>query len=190
MWDYTPRMNSRLLGLPGLALATVVLSLAALPACAADEPADDSTEATEADELNTSKLRSMTAIKGSVAGGAALTVDYLGSDAPYPVAVPFLAVEILPTPAQPTTTTSGVRPRNGETGALQTITVQGDFPGTPRVLVVDEEFRVLSGANATTLPNGTETATITTPRSAAKRFVLVRDGRWSRPMQFSVNVGR
>ena len=185
-------MNSCLLGLPGLALATVVLSLAALPACAAEEPSDDSAEATVADELSTSKLRSMTALKGSVAGGATVTVDYLGSDAPYPVAVPFLAVEILPAPAQSPTTNAnaGVRPRNGEISALQTITVQGDFPGTPRVLVVDENFSVLAGASATTLPNGSETATINTPRSAAKRFVLVRDGRWSRPMQFSVTVGR
>jgi hypothetical protein len=165
----------------------------ALPGCAADDvsasPVDDSAEV---DELNTASLRASTAMKGSLVEGSAITLHYDRSDAKYPRAVPYLAVEILSTPTH-TASNGGLHVLNGETIGAQRIAVQGTFPGTPRALVVDEAFRVLARGSGTEQADGTQLIDFGAPRQTAtsgKRFLLIRDGLWTRPMDFQVRIGQ
>lgn len=162
----------------------------ALGGCAADTssgetaaPADDGAEV---DELNATSLRGSTAIKGTVATGSTVTLQYDRSDRLYPRSIPYLAVEIVDPPAA----NGELHTMTGELLGAQSITVHGDFPGKPRVLVVDAAFRPIASAVAQTLPDGTSQATLDVERGAGKRFVLVRDTRWSKPMEFQVGVGR
>jgi hypothetical protein len=167
-----------------LLLASVLLALAA-PGCAAETTSDPAPDQGEVDELNSSSLRGATAFKGSVAAGGTITLQYDRADRKYPRAIPYIAVEIL---APPTTHAAGLHPLNGET-ALQEITVQGEFPGAPKVLLVDDTFKIIAQQTAETQPNGSELAVLKAPRQTGKRFVLTRDPRWSKPMSFQVQVG-
>ena len=91
----------------------------------------------------------------------------------------------------PTASSSGaLHPMNGELVNAQSITVHGDFPGKPRVLVVDANFTPITSAVAQTLPDGTAQATLEVGHGVGKRFVLVRDTRWSKPMEFQVGISR
>jgi hypothetical protein len=164
--------------------------VAGCAADAADGAAASSDAGAEVDELNATSLRAATAMKGTVVAGSSITIAYDRAESFYPRAVPYLAVEIVapPEPAHGGAT-GGIHPMNGELGSAQSITVQGEFPGRPKVLVVDENFRQLTSSVAKTLPDGTERADFAAPRSGSKRFVLVRDGRWSKPMEFQIGVG-
>lgn len=175
------------------ALSSLVVAgfLASLPACAADASEEESTDLT-ADELTNSSLKNVTILKGSMAEGASVTVQYQPDL--YPTSyLPFLAIEITPA-QQAAASTGGLRTLNGETGALAplSINVDGNFPGSPRVLVVDEEFHVLASANGVTT-NGGAHATVTIPQSRlpnGKKFVLIRDRKWVLPMDFDVSAVR
>jgi hypothetical protein len=159
-----------------------------LGGCAADTSVNDATPAAdgaEVDELNASSLRGSTAIKGTVAAGSSVTLQYDRSDRLYPRSVPYLAVEIVDAPHA----SAGVHPMTGGALGGQSITVHGDFPGKPRVLVVDADWKPITSAVAQTLPDGTAQATLVVERGQGQRFVLVRDTRWSKPMEFQVGVG-
>lgn len=174
------------------ALPTLLVAafLASLPACAADASEEENTDLT-ADELTNSSLKNVTILKGSMAEGASITVQYQPDL--YPTSyLPFLAIEI--TPAQQAAASGGLRTLNGETGSLAplSINVDGNFPGSPRVLVVDEEFHVLASANGVTT-NGGAHATVTIPQSRlpnGKKLVLIRDRKWVLPMDFQVSAVR
>lgn len=170
-----------------LLLAAGLLAMAA-PGCAADtsDASAAGDDGPAVDELNASSLRGATAMKGSVAVGSSITVQYDRTDQQYPRAVPYLAVEIL---AAPSTHTAGLHPMNGEVGFTQRITVTGEFPGAPKVLLVDEAFNVIAQQVAKSQADGSELAVIDSPRSTHRRFILTRDGRWTKPMQFQVHVG-
>lgn len=175
--------------------AVLAVSLVAA-GCAADtDPEGDTSNGkapVQIDESDVTSLRSVTAFAGKVGEGGEVTVEYRKD--PYIAAgfktIPFLAYEI----TAETETAGAIRTQNGRNlGAeapRQEITVRGDFPSQPRVLVVDENFRVLAAANATTAEDGHETATISAPKINARRFVLIRDGRWSMPMTFDIRVTR
>lgn len=174
-----------------LSAALFASAASGLAGCAADTtsdaPADDGAAV---DELNASSLRSSTAIKGTVVAGSAITLGYDRGDALYPRAIPYLAVEIVAAPAPASAQAAGgVHTMNGEVIGGQAVTVTGNFPGRPRVLIVDESFKQLASTTAQTLADGTEQASFNVPR-AGKRFVLVRDALWSKPMQFQISVGR
>ncbi len=77
---------------------------------------------------------------------------------------------------------------NGPTAPLS-INVTGDFPGAPRVIVTDENFRVLAGTRAVSTENGEE-ASLALNARPGKKLVLVRDMLWVKPMTFTVTVGR
>jgi hypothetical protein len=175
-----------------IALCAVLLASGAssLGGCAADTtseaPADNGAEV---DELNATSLRASTAIKGTVAAGSSITLRYDRGDALYPRAIPYLAVEIVAAPAPASAQgAGGVHTRNGEVIGGQAVTVSGNFPGRPRVLIVDESFKQLASTTAQTLADGTDQATFAVPREG-KRFILVRDSLWSKPMQFQIGVG-
>ena len=167
-------------------------ALAALGAGASGCAADTSTNEAAApddgaavDELNATSLRGSTAIKGTVAAGTTLTLQYDRSDRLYPRSVPYLAVEIVDAPSA----NGELHTMSGGLAGDQTISVHGDFPGKPRVLVVDGNFKTLANTVAQTLPDGTAQANLEVARGIGKRFVLVRDTRWSKPMEFEVGVG-
>jgi hypothetical protein len=190
---------------PLVAVACVLAigAVGVLPGCSSGEVVHDDDEGAEVDESNLSTLRGATVLQGSIEAGSTRTLHYDRNDAVYPRRIPYLALEIVAQRAAPGAVTpspvytASVRPLGGETGAavgpdidaLQSVAVSGDFPGTPRVLVVDEGFRIVARTTAVTQLDGTEVATLAVPRSAGKRFVLIRDGRWSRPMDFQVRVG-
>lgn len=170
----------------------VVLGGAGVIGCAADDAGDASRDqdsaGAEVDELDVSSLRGATTFKGSITAGSTVTVHYDRSDARYLHQVPYLAVEIVSAPSH-AAAAGGIHTMNGETIGAQRITVRGTFPGTPRALVVDEEFHVLASARGLAQPDGSDVVDLHAPRGG-KRFVLVRDGRWSKPMEFEVGVGR
>lgn len=183
MCDYTPEMR--------ILVAAMFLAAGALSGCAADPPAAPAPadDGAEVDELNTARLRAATAFETSVAPGGHVTVTYERGDPEYPRLVPYLAIELTSEVAS-APKSAGIHPLGGETG-MQAITVRGMFPGSPRITVVDENFNVL--ARSTTVeaqPDGSFSAATVAPRSAGKRFALVRDQRWSKPMSFTVGVGR
>lgn len=173
---------------PTTLLLTAALLAMVAPGCAADT--SDAPAAVDdgpaVDELNASSLRGATALKGSVAAGSSITVHYDRTDKQYPRSVPYIAVEIL---ASPSTHTAGLHPMNGEVGLEQQITVTGEFPGAPKVLLVDDSFNVIAQQVARSQPDGSDLAVIAAPRSTRRRFVLTRDARWTKPMQFQVHVG-
>lgn len=165
-------------------------SASSLAGCAASTTSDAPVaDGAEVDELNASSLRTSTALKGTVAAGSSITLHYDRGDALYPRAIPYLAVAIVGAPA-PARGAGAVHTRNGEGTGGQTITVRGDFPGRPRVLVVDESFTQLASTTAQALADGTEQATLVVPRDGGRRFVLVRDSLWSKPMDFQIGVGQ
>jgi|GEM_PF-6493889 len=167
-----------------LLFAVSSLSLSPLVGCAAD--AEDEAPNAAVDESSATSLRSITRAEGAVVAGETTRVQYVRPAERYASGAPFLGYEIVTPPRA----SSSLATADGPEGATQPIVVAGDFPGQPRVLVVDESFRVVAAATAVTQPDGTERATLDAPRGIGKRFVLVRDGRWSRPMQFDIAVGR
>lgn len=70
------------------------------------------------------------------------------------------------------------------------MTVEGAFHGSPRLLIVDESFAVLARATGTKRSDGTNVAALDLGSGAGRRFALVKDVRWSRPMAFTVRVDR
>ena len=174
----------------GLVAALACALACGVTGCAADTSVNDaapSADGAEVDELNATTLRGSTAMKGTLIVGSTVTLQYDRSDRLYPRAIPYLAVEVV---AAPSASTAGVHPMNGELVNAQSITVHGDFPGKPRVLVVDADFKPLASAVAQTLADGTAQATLEVARGVGKRFVLVRDARWSKPMEFQVGISR
>jgi hypothetical protein len=172
----------------GLVVALACALACGVIGCAADSGVDDAApvaDGAEVDELNATSLRGSTAMKGTLTVGSAVTVQYDRSDRLYPRSIPYLAVEIVDAPSA---STAGIHPMNGEIVSGQSITVHGDFPGKPRVLVVDADFKPLASAVAQTLPDGTAHATLEVARGVGKRFVLVRDTRWSKPMEFQIGA--
>jgi hypothetical protein len=172
----------------GALVGALVAFGAGATGCAADTSTNEAAtpdDGAAVDELNAVSLRGSTAIKGAVAAGATITLQYDRSDRLYPRSVPYLAVEIVDAPAAG----GDLHTMSGGLAGDQSITVHGDFPGKPRVLVVDGNFKTIASTVAQTLPDGTAQATLDVARGIGKRFVLVRDTRWSKPMEFEVGVG-
>jgi hypothetical protein len=177
-----------------LALAA---ALTAIPACAADNSATQEDTGASADEIisNAGGLRNMTIVKGAVAEGGQVEVAYEPSLYEPSATLPFLAIEIVPkaaiAPDQGTNGPGGggIRPQNNAFGQTMNVSVTGDFPGSPRVLIVDENFRVLAGTNGMTNEFGQDQANLVVPATGGKKMILVRDQRWVRPMSFMVNAG-
>src|SRR5437016_710730 len=88
----------------GAAFFAALTALTALVAgCAADASTNESAPAAddgaEIDELNAVSLRGSTAMKGTVAAGSTISLQYDRSDRLYPRSIPYLAVEIVDAPA-------------------------------------------------------------------------------------------
>jgi hypothetical protein len=163
-----------------LLLSTAAALLLALPGCAAADANEDTSAS--ADELT---LAELAVPKGAIAKGGRITVGYNPSDYDPGSKLPFIAVELLPTAAAGGV---NVAPTNvtGQNEQL-VVRVNGEFPGSPRVLVVNEKFRVLAATNGAPVTGGVA-ASLSIPVASTKRFVLVRDDRWVRPMQFDVSL--
>ncbi len=155
--------------------------------CAAnDVPAEDTEESV--DELN-GGLRQITIVKGSMTEAGTITVAYEPNAYAPTSYVPFLAVELTPADDAPAAATTGaLRPMNAEAAPL-TVAVAGDFPGSPRVLVTDENFRVLAATRGTATETGDQASLVVANRPG-KKLVLVRDMLWVKPMTFEISVGR
>jgi len=170
----------------------VAAALSVGTGCAAsDAPFEDTEES--ADELN-GGLRHITIMKGSMSESGSITVAYEPNAYAPTRHVPFLAIELTPGEAtarseETGTVGGGVRPMNGQTGTELTINVAGDFPGSPRVLVTDENFRVLAATRGVPTEAGAQ-ASVVLPNHTGKKLVLVRDMLWVTPMTFEVSVGR
>lgn len=155
-------------------------------ACAAEPTEPSAPSAVEDDEFRSEALRELTVVKGKVRPGETATIPYEPTSAAYEPAkargrVPFLAVELVRGAPDAAQGSPGAEPK--------TVKVEGHFPGTPRVIVVDENFRRVAAADAVAV-NGIERAELTASLGEGKRFVLVRDGLWTAPMTFDVTVGR
>jgi hypothetical protein len=168
---------------PAFVAAAVALAAFASGCAASDASAEEVEES--ADELSTTTLRDITIVKGSMTEAGTITVAYEPSLYTPSRHVPFLAVEL---PAEAVRESANLRPMNGPTAPLS-VNVAGDFPGAPRVLVTDENFRVLAGTRAVSTENGEE-ASLALNTRPGKKLVLVRDMLWVKPMTFTVSVGR
>lgn len=164
---------------PTLLLLGLVAALST--ACAGVSDSEDAQAS--ADEL--SSLRGLAVTGGAVEVGGSVTVKYEPSAYDGNARLPFLAIEIVPQGGA----AKGLRPANRELGGATNIAVSGEFPGSPRVLVVDDQFRVLGGTDGISDPAGGQRADLAV-EGGTPRFVLVRDLRWIRPMSFTVDVGR
>ena len=155
----------------------VLFAATGLTGCMTNNACVDSAcvDSAEVNERDAAALRSASALEGNLAVGSSITVSYDHGEARYPRTVPYLAVEIRPEPAA--------------ASAPQEITIQGVFPGTPRILVVDDKFNVLAQSSSSSKQaDGSSIATVLAPRSGT-RLVLVRDSLWSKSMTFDVRVG-
>lgn len=172
-----------------LALASLALSSMLLIAgCAAASDGDDL--GSSEDELSAA-LTNVTVVDGALAEGDTLTVPYHPAYDPNPNApkgvVPYLAIALdVPNGSRLLSQTAG----NKLLPASLAVSVEGDFPSSPEVLVTDAKFRVLARAKATDA-NGIDTASIKVPTMRlGNKFVLVRDPQWDKPMTFNLALGR
>ena len=176
--------------MPRALFILVAAALSLGTGCAAsDAPFEDTEES--ADELN-GGLRHITIMKGSMTETGSITGAYEPNAYATTRHVPFLAIELTPgeaTARAEETVAGGVRPMNGQAGSKLTINVEGDFPGSPRVLVTDENFRVLAATRGVATEAGAR-APVVLPNHTGKKLVLVRDMLWVTPMTFEVSVGR
>lgn len=172
MCDYTPAMR--------ILLAAVLTAASAFSGCASNSSSDsDKVAPAPIDERDSAALRDATYVEGSLPVGSAITIQY-EREAKY-TRVPYLAVEIV-ADAVPVT--------DAKAAELQEITVKGNFPGTPRLLVVDDQFRILASATTSVKQaDGSQLATTLAPRQGT-RMVIVHDALWSMPMSYEVRVGK
>lgn len=178
-------------------LIALACGAALLAGCAAE--ADEAAPENEDHEVVGEALKKVTVVRGKVRPGETLSVPYEPKDPAYRDIIatktrPYLAIEIDDAaaddaPSAPSATPyTALQPRNGKLAlGARSVTVKGDFPGAPRVLVVDDTFRVVASTTATST-DGLEEAVVTA--HPGKRFVLVRDKLWVKPMTFDVTVGR
>lgn len=69
------------------------------------------------------------------------------------------------------------------------VTVEGNFPGSPEVLVTDADFHVLARGTATATKL-VDHVTVEFPIVKGPKFVLVRDALWTKPMTFDLSATR
>jgi len=156
-------------------LAAVLSAMGALQGCASNTSSDPAPVVVN--ESDAASLRAATDLEGTLAVGSAITLSY-ERKAEY-TSIPYLAVDIIH--AAPDATKEG--------SPMQSVSVKGKFPGTPRILVVDENFAIVAQSTTATLQDdGTSLATVSSPRSGT-RTILVTDKLWSLPMSFEVKVG-
>lgn len=152
-----------------VAYASLVLALVA--GCASSAA---STSASS--DIQSADLSARTVVKGSVALGQKVSLGY--EPAEYAVdGLPYLGVRFEATDAS-------VADR-----AERTITVAGDFPSAPHLLVVDPSFEVLAEADGARTDGGAE-AKLSLPAAvfAGRNVLLVQDPRWNLPMSFDVSA--
>ena len=126
-----------------------------------------------ASDIASTDLSAMTIVKGTVVTGQTLAVDY--EPAEYAVTgLPYLGVTL-------DALDGGATARN--------VTIAGNFPGTPHVLLVDPAFKVLAEADGVRTADGAK-ATLSLPAvaSAGRNMLLVQDARWNAPMSFDVTA--
>jgi hypothetical protein len=173
-----------------LAVAAVACSSFAFAACAdSTDPAEPSDST---DDALTVRTTNVTVLQASVREGASVTVPY--QPAPYAkstgapnAGVPYLAIELEDAP--PAVADDAVESVGDALAVADKplkVDVEGDFPGTPQLLVTNGDFRVLAHSRATV---GGQ-ADVTVPVGVGKKFVLVRDKLWTKPMTFTLSVGR
>lgn len=152
-------------GMLRLAASASVL-LALLAGCASAEPTGSASP-----EVANADLGAKTVVKGSIAAGQTVKVDY--APATYRTnGLPYLALAFEADASAP----------------VAHVTVGGDFPGTPHLLVVDSSFTVLAEADGVRTTNGAE-ATLALPATAsAATMLLVQDPQWAVEMSFDVTA--
>jgi hypothetical protein len=166
-------------------LATSFLFFSLTAGCAAQD-ASGSAEST--DDALTKRVDDVSFANIEVSEGNAVSVSYAPQYHASNTAVPYLAVALAPAPSLQGPTEVGTQ-SEGALGGPVTVSVQGDFPGSPEVLVTDANFRVLA-RSAPHAPAAMARATVALPVVGAPKFILVRDRLWTKPMTFSVAVGR
>ena len=129
-----------------------------------------------ASDIASSDLSARTVVKGSVALGETIALGYEPSE--YAVnGLPYLGVTFEATDA------------SVANDASRTITVAGNFPGAPHLLVVDPSFKVLAETDGVRTDGGAE-AKLSLPASvfAGRNMVLIQDARWNLPMELTVSA--
>lgn len=173
--------------------ASIALVFAALAAGCSASPKE--TAAASAADMTTNdpdQLRDAAVVSGEVVVGQNATVGYFGG---YNASgdqngdidawqLPYLAWRITKTTAPATT---GLKTQAGGSSAPLSVTVTGNFPGMPDVLVVDGDFNVLASTRALR-QHGVNTATLQVDDTPGDKLVLVRDKLWVLPMSFDISV--
>lgn len=145
-------------------LVCASLLFALVVGCASAPTGSASAEVTNAD------LGAKTVVKGAIAAGQTVKVDYAPST--YATdGLPYLALAFDADARMPVTH----------------VTVGGAFPGTPHLLVVDPTFAVLAEADGIRTADGAE-ARLTLPDAAKAAMILVQDPQWAVSMTFDVTA--
>lgn len=166
-------------------VAFSVLSFAA--GCSAETTESSGASSADVVAAPSNDLLDRTILKGTVTVGETSKVAYQPDQ--YREAqidgVPYLAWELIDAPA-----TGGIQTKaNRNAGSHLAIQVEGNFPGLPDVLLVDESFNLLAQTRGTSTDLG-DTASLEVDAAPGKKFILVRDMDWVRPMDFEISVAR
>lgn len=151
-------------------------------ACAASTDGNDNTS-----EDDLTKLKDITVVETSMTTEGTITLAYEPDE--YQNAktrVPYLAIEL---PAASTSSTASLRPESGSMTMPLSVSVTGPFPSTPQIVVTDGAFQPIANVRGHTTADGAEAALQTTA-TPGKKFVLIRDKLWVKPMSFQVTIGR
>lgn len=154
--------------------ATAIVSVLALAGCSS--PATSDASISEESELQAEKLESLSVVKGAMTPGDTKVVAYQPSEYGPMDHVPYLAMEV----------TAKARLGNAAAPEKLKVKIDGNFPGTPRLLVVDEEFNVLAGTSGTPGGSRGSVAELEVLNTPGKKLVLVRDEGWVSPMEFEL----
>lgn len=183
------------LPLASLALSSVLL----FAGCAAEDESSssDDVEASE-DEVtlrgvfSRRPLTNVTVVEGALREGDTLTVPY--KPAPYvhgeakaeEKVVPYLAIELTDSAAP---AELKVQTAKDEVAGSLAVSLEGDFPSSPQLIVTDANFRVLARAK-NVISDVVDSASVNVPSKLGKKFVLVRDPQWDKPMTFNLALNR
>lgn len=137
--------------------------------------------ADEEQELSSASLRSLTHVQTTLSEEGTIELAYAPGAGGYPATViPFEAAEL-----------------GADVKGDVEVEVSGDFPSNARLLIVNDQFRVLAQGRTARADGlrvqteGTSTLgvgrlSIRDPQRGSK--ILIRDSRWDRPMNFNVKV--
>lgn len=182
-----------------LLFGALVLSAFAVGCGAKGEDGAASASANVTAQEDPDHLRDVAVMSGDIVVGRSSTVGYFpggyeAGDQDGDIdawELPYLAWRITTatTADAPAAATTGLKTQTAPrtNGSPLSVSISGNFPGLPEVLVVDSDFNVLASTRAHA-EQGLDVATLKVDDTPGEKLVLVRDKLWVLPMSFDISV--